>query len=55
VIAAGDSTTINEIWDSAGATAISYSIVGYANYVGKTTDPQQTIICTKKPTGLIAY
>jgi hypothetical protein len=40
VTAMSDSTTINKTWESAGATASSYSITGYTHYGGQTTDPQ---------------
>lgn len=55
VLSGGDSTTINELWNTSGENLSAYSIVGFAYYGSQITEPIEVIIRTKKPIGVIAY
>ncbi|OQB20299.1 MAG: hypothetical protein BWY12_02359 [candidate division BRC1 bacterium ADurb.Bin183] len=55
VLSGGESTIMNEVWKTTDEIFSAYFIVGFAYYGVQITEPIETIIRTKKPTGVIAY
>jgi hypothetical protein len=46
-LAAGSATTVNVAWDTSGATADDYRILGYVKYDSTTSEPQEVAVSTK--------